>query len=114
VEGTVHVSGSGWCRRQQSMLATRGATTAKRILRPARATGAEPKEGGTADAAAAAPRSRRRGAALTAGSATLVLVSGVAFVVFASPGSHAAQVSTSGRAAARADLPVVALQVVSV
>jgi hypothetical protein len=108
------VSGSGWFRRQRSMLATGGATTAKRILRPTRATGAGPTEGGTADAAAAAPRSKRRGAALTAGSATLVLVSGVAFVVFASPGSHAAQVSTSGRAAARADLPVVALQVVSV
>jgi hypothetical protein len=107
------VSGSGWFRRQRSMLATGGTTTAKRILRPTRATGAGPEEGGTADAAAAAPRSRRRGAALTAGSATLVLVSGVAFVVFASPGSHAAQVSTSGRAA-RADLPVVALQVVSV
>jgi hypothetical protein len=63
--------------------------------------------------AAAAPRSRRRGAVLTAGSAALVLVSGVSFVVFASPGSHAAQVVTSGRAA-HADLPVVPLQVVSV
>jgi hypothetical protein len=50
---------------------------------------------------------------LTAGSAALVLVSGVSFVVFASPGSHAAQVATSGRAA-HADLPVVPLQVVSV
>jgi hypothetical protein len=95
------------------MLATRGATTAKRILPPTGATGAGPNEGGTADAAAAAPRPKRRGWALTAGSATLVLVSGVAFVVFASPGSHAAQVATPGRAA-RADLPVVALQVVSV
>ena len=109
------------------MLVTRGTTTAKRIWRPTRAEPGEAAapvgsaEGVTAAAAvgsaegvtAAAPRSRRRGAVLTAGSAALVLVSGVSFVVFASPGSHAAQVATSGRAA-HADLPVVPLQVVSV
>jgi len=57
----------------------------------------------------------RRGAALTAGGAAMVLVAGVAIVTVASPGSHAAPVSAAQAAAAtHRDQPADALQVLSV
>jgi peptidoglycan hydrolase-like protein with peptidoglycan-binding domain len=87
------VSRSGWFRKQQSMLVTDGT--------------AEAKPGG--------PRPKRRAVALTASSAAMVLVAGIAVVAFASPGSHAAPVSSAQRAATAArEEPAVALQVVSV
>jgi hypothetical protein len=53
--------------------------------------------------------------ALTATSAAMVLVAGVAIVAFASPGSHAAQVTPAqAAAAARPDQPAIALQTLSV
>jgi hypothetical protein len=61
-----------------------------------------------------AARPKRRGAALTAGGAALVLASGVTFVAFASPGSHASLVSSEGPAnATKPLLPASALQMVS-
>jgi peptidoglycan hydrolase-like protein with peptidoglycan-binding domain len=57
----------------------------------------------------------RRGVALTASSAAMVLVAGVAIIAFASPGSHAAPASPAQAAvAARQDAPADALQVLSV
>ena len=62
---------SGWFRKQQPMLVADGTSAAK--------------PGGS--------RLRgRRGAALTAGGAAMVVVAGVAIVTFVSPGSHAAPV----------------------
>ena len=56
-----------------------------------------------------------RGRVLTASGAALVMVAGVVFVVFASPGSHAAPVADARPAAATGPLqPAVALQVTSV
>ncbi len=73
------MSRSGWFRKQQPMLGTDGTTEAK-------PSGSRLKG--------------RRGAALTAGSAAMVLVAGVAIVTVASPGSHAAPVSAAQAAAA--------------
>ena len=59
-------------------------------------------------------RPKRRGAALTASGATVVLAAGVMFVAFASPGSHASLVSSEGPANGIKPLqPAVALQMVS-
>ena len=62
-------------------------------------------------------RPKRRGAALTASGAALVLAAGVMIVAFASPGSHAALVSSEGPAnainGAKPLQPAVALQLVS-
>jgi peptidoglycan hydrolase-like protein with peptidoglycan-binding domain len=56
-----------------------------------------------------------RGRVLTASGAALVIVAGVVFVVFASPGSHAASVADARPAAATGPVqPAVALQVMSV
>jgi hypothetical protein len=61
---------------------------------------------------------KRRGAALIASSAALVLVSGIAIVAFAAPGSHASEVgsaaSSSRSDTSRSAQPAPALQVVSV
>jgi peptidoglycan hydrolase-like protein with peptidoglycan-binding domain len=83
------VSRSGWFRKQQPMLAGDGTAAAK------------PKG--------------RRGAALTASGAAMVLLAGVGVVAFASPGSHAAPVTSAQAAvAAKQDAPAVALSVLSV
>ena len=88
------MSRSGWFRKQQPMLGTDGTTEAK-------PSGSRLKG--------------RRGAALTAGGAAMVLVAGVAIVTVASPGSHAAPVSAAQAAAAtHRDQPADALQVLSV
>lgn len=65
-------------------------------------------------------RPKRRGAALTASGATLVLAAGVMIVAFASPGSHASLVSSEGPAngingayGSKPLQPAVALQMVS-
>jgi L,D-transpeptidase catalytic domain/Bacterial Ig-like domain len=88
------VSRSGWFRKQQPMLADDGTTAAK-------PSGSRLKG--------------RRGLALTAGGAAMVLGAGVAIVAFASPGSHAAPVSAAqAAAAAQQDQPAVPLQVLSV
>jgi peptidoglycan hydrolase-like protein with peptidoglycan-binding domain len=69
----------------------------------------------TADGAAEARRWRRRGAALTASGAAMVLLAGVGVAVFASPGSHAAPVSSAQQAAeTRHDKPADPIQVLSV
>src|SRR5215467_6059168 len=73
------VSRSGWFRKQQPMLADDGTTAAK-------PSGSRLKG--------------RRGLALTASGAAMVLGAGVAIVAFASPGSHAAPVSAAQAAAA--------------
>jgi peptidoglycan hydrolase-like protein with peptidoglycan-binding domain len=88
------VSRSGWFRKQQPMLEGDGTTAAK----------------------PSGPRLKgRRGLALTASSAAMVLVAGVAIVAFASPGSHAAPASAAQvEAAAKQDAPAIALQVLSV
>jgi len=60
-------------------------------------------------------RPKRRGAALTASGAALVLGAGVMIVAFASPGSHASLVSSEGPANPAKPLqPATALQMVSV
>ena len=60
-------------------------------------------------------RLTKRGMALTAGGAALVLGAGVIIVAFASPGSHASLVSTDGPAGASKPLqPAAALHLVSV
>jgi len=88
------VSRSGWFRKQQPMLATDGTATAK-------PSGLRLKG--------------RRGAALTASGAAMVLVAGMAIVAFASPGSHAAPVpAAQAAAAAKQDEPAVPIQVLSV
>jgi peptidoglycan hydrolase-like protein with peptidoglycan-binding domain len=88
------VSRSGWFRKQQPMLEGDGTTAAK-------PSGSRLKG--------------RRGVALTASSAAMVLAAGVAVVAFASPGSHAAPASAAQAAvAAKRDAPAVPLQVLSV
>jgi peptidoglycan hydrolase-like protein with peptidoglycan-binding domain len=88
------VSRSGWFRKQQPTL--EGGRTAE-----AKPSGSQ--------------RKGRRGLALTAGSAAMVLVAGIAIVAFGSPGSHAAPVlPAQAAAAAHRDQPAVALQVLSV
>src|SRR5580692_12829646 len=88
------VSRSGWFRKRQPMLDADGTAAAK-------PDGSRLKG--------------RRGLVLTATSAAMVLVAGVAVVAFASPGSHAAQVTPAqAAAAARQDQPAVALQALTV
>ncbi len=86
------MSRSGWFRRQQTLLATGEASAAKPL--------------------------KKRGLALTASSAVLVLGAGVAIVAFAAPGSHAspvAPVSYANRAAtSRPAGPAAALQLAAV
>ncbi len=92
------MSGSGWFRKQQS-LADSGssATKTKRFWRSFSVT-----------------RPKRRGAALTASGAALVIGSGVMIVAFASPGSHASLVSSEGPENATKPLqPAATLQLVS-
>ena len=88
------MSRSGWFRKQQPVLADDGTSAAK-------ASGSRLKG--------------RRGLALTASGAAMVLGAGVAIVAFGSPGSHAAPVSAAqAAAAAKQDQPAVPLQVLSV
>jgi hypothetical protein len=88
------VSRSGWFRKRQPTLDADGTAAAKPS--GSRLTG-------------------RRGAALTATSAAMVLVAGVAIVAFTSPGSHAAPVTPAqAAAAAKQDLPAIPLQLLSV
>ncbi len=96
------MSGSGWFRRKSTLLTTGETSTAKRIWQRTAASGA--------------PRpSKKRGAALTASSAALVLGAGVTIVAFASPGSHASLVSSAAAVNASKPLqPAPNLQVVSV
>ncbi len=96
------MSGYGWFRRQRTSLPTGGTSAAKRIW-PRTQISSVPKP------------LKRRGAALTASSAALVLAAGVMIVAFASPGSHAAPVSPAAPAAAvKPQQPPADLQVVSV
>jgi Bacterial Ig-like domain/L,D-transpeptidase catalytic domain len=96
------VSGSGWFRRKSTLQTTGETSTTKRIWQRTAASGA--------------PRpSKKRGAALTASSAALVLGAGVTIVAFASPGSHASLVSSAAAVNASKPLqPAANLQVVSV
>jgi peptidoglycan hydrolase-like protein with peptidoglycan-binding domain len=88
------VSRSGWFRKRQPMLDADGTAAAK-------PSGSRLKG--------------RRGVALTATSAAMVLVAGVAVVAFASPGSHAAPVTPAqAAAAAKQDQPAIPLQMLSV
>ncbi len=91
----------GWFRKQQSMQAADGATTARGIVQQSLA------------AAGAPSRLRRRGAVFTAGGAALVLVAGLSIVAFGAPGSHAAPVSSAQRSGTQAQ-PKIPLQLVSV
>ena len=92
------MSGSGWFRKQQSSLLTgKDSSATKPVWKSIGVT-----------------RPKRRGAALTAGGAALVLASGVMFVAFASPGSHASLVSSEGpENATKPLLPAAAMQMVS-
>ena len=88
------MSRSGWFRKQQPMLEG---------------------DGTAADKPGGSRWKGRRGLALTASSAAMVLVAGVAVVAFASPGSHAAPVSAAQvAAAAKQDAPADPIQVLSV
>ncbi len=88
------MSRSGWFRKHQPVLEGDGTTAAK---------------------PSGSRLQGRRGVALTATSAAMVLVAGVAIVAFASPGSHAAQVTPAQAAAvARQDQPAIPLQTLSV
>ena len=88
------MSRSGWFRKRQTMLEGDGTAAAK----PDRS------------------RSKgRRGLALTATSAAMVLVAGVGVVTFATPGSHAAPATPAqAAAAAEQDAPAGPLDVLSV
>ena len=93
------MSGSGWFRRQPTLLVSGGISAAKRVWQACRA-----------------PRSpKKRGMALTASSAALVLGAGVVIVAFGSPGSHASSlVSAAVPADASKPLqPAAPLQLVS-
>jgi L,D-transpeptidase-like protein/Big-like domain-containing protein len=93
------VSGSGWFRRQQNLLANSESSVAKRIWQ----------------SFSVSRPVKRRGAALTASSAALVLAAGVMIVAFASPGSHASLVSSAGSVSAYKPLqPAADLRLVSV
>ncbi len=95
------MSGSGWFRRQPTLLETDGTSAAKRIWQRTKASGVP----GSA---------KKRGVALTASSAVLVLGAGVTIVAFASPGSHASLVSSAAPVAAHKPLqPAAGLQLVS-
>jgi hypothetical protein len=98
------VPGSGWFRRQQSLLVTSGTSAAKRIR-----------------ALSVPAPVKRRGAALTASSAAVVLAAGVMIVAFGVPGSHASPVSyvssatsAKGAASGRLGQAAAGLSVVSV
>ena len=96
------MSGSGWFRRQPTSPATSGSPAGKRIWQRTKAIGV-PKP------------TAKRGVALTASSAALVLGAGITIVAFASPGSHASLVSSDAPAAASKPLqPAAGLQMVSV
>ena len=96
------MSGSGWFRRQPTLLATGETSAGKRIWRRTAASG-DPKP------------VKKRWVALTASSAALVLGAGVAIVVFASPGSRASLVSSAAPVTAHKQLqPAAGLQLVSV
>jgi len=91
------VLGSGWFRKQQSL-----------------PTGGDSSATKKAWQSFSVPRPKRRGAALTASGAALVLGSGVMIVAFASPGSHASLVSSDGPVnATKPLLPAAPLQMVS-
>ncbi len=93
------MSGSGWFRKQQSLPADSGSSETK-TKRSWQSFGVT--------------RPKRRGAALTASGAALVLGSGVMIVAFASPGSHASLVSSDApENAAKPLQPGAALQLVS-
>ena len=93
------MSGSGWFRRQQTSLVSSESSAAKRIRQ----------------SFSVSRPLKRRGAALTASSAALVLGAGVAIVAFASPGSHASLVSATGPVNASKPLqPAADLRLVSV
>jgi peptidoglycan hydrolase-like protein with peptidoglycan-binding domain len=96
------VSGSGWFRKQPKLLATGGTSAGKRFWQRTKGTGV--------------PRpTKKRGAALTASSAVLVLGAGVTIVAFASPRSHASLVSSTAPVTAHKPLqPAADLQLVSV
>jgi len=85
------VPGSGWFRRQKTLPDGDGTSAAKKRLW--RSSGVPKKP------------LKKRGLALTASSAALVLGAGVAIVAFASPGSHASLVSADAPAAASKPLP---------
>ncbi len=108
------MSRSGLFRRQQPLLAADGTSAGKRIWPWNRAASA-PASGEPAESASSG---KRRGAALTASSAALVLVAGIAIVAFGAPGSHASPVSYTAPAAAQKPQkprqPAPNLQVVSV
>ncbi len=88
------MSRSGWFRKRQPMLDADGTAAAK-------PSGSRLKG--------------RRGVALTATGAAMVLVAGVAVVAFDSPGSHAAPVTPAqAAAAAKHDQPAIPLQMLSV
>ncbi len=88
------MSRSGWFRKRQPTLDTDGTAAAK--------PGGSRLKG-------------RRGLALTATSAAMVLAAGVAVVAFDSPGSHAAPVTPAqAAAAAQQDAPAVPLNMLSV
>jgi len=92
------VSGSGWFRKQQSLPAGKESSAPKKNWQSFGVT-----------------RPKRRGAALTASGAALVIGSGVMIVAFASPGSHASLVSSEGPANASKPLqPAAALQMLSI
>ncbi len=94
--------GSGWFRRKSTLLTTGETSTSKRFWQRTKAVGASRPV-------------KKRGAALTAGSAALVLGAGVAIVAFASPGSHASLVSSAAPLNAYKPLqPAANLQLVSV
>jgi peptidoglycan hydrolase-like protein with peptidoglycan-binding domain len=92
------VSGSGWFRKKQSLEDSgSSATKTKGFWRSFGVT-----------------RPKRRGAALTASGAALVIGSGVIIVAFGSPGSHASLVSSEGPVNATKPLqPAATLQLVS-
>jgi peptidoglycan hydrolase-like protein with peptidoglycan-binding domain len=95
------VSGSGWFRRQKTLPDSDGTSTGtNRFWRP---SGAPKKP------------LKKRGLALTATGAVLVLGAGVAIVAYASPGSHASLVSSDAPVAASKQLqPAAPLQLISV
>ena len=97
------MSRPGWFRRRQGLPESAGTSAAETPV---------------AETPVAAKSLKKRGAALTASSAALVLAAGIVIVAFASPGSHASLVSSEspahGSIAGRVDQPAAALQVLSV
>ncbi len=92
------MSGSGWFRRKQTLLTSSESSAAKRIWQ----------------SFSVSRPLKRRGVALTASSAALVLAAGVMIVAFASPGSHASLVSSAGSVSAYKPLqPAAGLSLVS-